>query len=233
MSGDPSDSDVTPRLRGRSNQLIVSEDAISSVTPFSPDGDRPSDPKVKELVNAIVEALKMDQAVQEKWREQIAFNVAAAKSRIAFGARMPKPGDMKRKAARLRTTLEKARVLSKEIEPMLSAVLFELTDRDYVQSYETYKALLEHAIRATTIIEKQTIVPPGAQARDLAKFEAKSIALELVGHFDSTENRTLVNEVASLLYELLTGHADRDVPERLGAYAPAGPKMRGPFHWVK
>lgn len=98
MSGDPSDSsDGVPR------------DAISGVTPFSPDGDRPSDPKVKELINAVVEALKMDQKVQKEWREQIAFNVAAAKSRIAFGARMPKPGDMKRKAARLRVTLEKAR----------------------------------------------------------------------------------------------------------------------------
>jgi hypothetical protein len=216
-----------------SDPIDVTEGAIFGVTPFSPNGDRPLDPKVKELINAIVEALKVDPAVQEKLRKQIAFSVDAAKSRIAFVARMPKPGDMKRKAAMLRTTLEKARVLSKEIEPMLSAVLFELTDHDYVQSYETYKALLEHAIRATTIIEKQTIVRPGAKARDLAKFEAKSIALELVGHFDSTENRTLVNEVVSRLYELLTGRAHVDVPERLGAYAPAGPKMRGPFHWLK
>ena len=216
-----------------SDPINVTEGAIYGVTPFSPDGDRPLDPKVKELINAIVEALKVDPAVREKLRKQIAFNVAAAKSRIAFGARMPKTGDMKRKAARLRTTLEKARVLSKEIEPMLSAVLFELTDHDYARSYESYKALLEHAIRATTIIEKQIIVPPGAQARDLAKFEAKIIALELVGHFDSTENRTLVNEAVSRLYELLTGRAHVDVPERPGAYAPAGPKMRGPFHWLK
>jgi hypothetical protein len=215
MSGDPSDSsDVTP------------EDAISDVTSFSPDGDKPSDPKVKELINAIVETLKMDPAVQEEWRKQIAYNVAAAKSRIAFSARTPKPGDMKRKAAKLCATLKKAQNLSKEIEPVLSAVLFELADHDY---YEIYKALLEGAIHATTVIEKQIIVPPGAQARNPAKFEAKSIALELVDEFDSTENRTLINEVASRLFELLTGDTDVDVPEPLGAYAPTILKMRGPL----
>ena len=181
--------------------------------------------KTKEkLIAEIVATLKVDPEGRDECLAAIHYRLRGAQSLQLFYAKMPPAGRQKQKASALSRALKKAQSLSQEIEPLFSAMFDHLVDYDIFQCYANYNRLLVHAIAVADQLRATIIVPHGQKHRDASKFLAKTLATDLVAEFsplaDARGRGEIVNRVASLTYEHLTGRKDVDISEPPDAYKP-------------
>ncbi len=178
----------------------------------------------RELVAEIVATLKVDAGRRDEVVEMVRSRLEAKLSLQRFYAEMLPAGTQKLKAAALSRALKKAKSLSRDIEPLFSAMFDDIVDYDASQSYIKYTRFLDQGVKVADKLRTEVIVPRGQQPRDIGKFLAKALAMNLVGEFSPVagkrgERRT-INEIASLTYEFLTGRKDADISEPQDAYEP-------------
>jgi hypothetical protein len=173
----------------------------------------------EKLIAEIVATLQVDPEGCDECLATIHFRLRSAQSIQRFYAKMAPAGHQKQKASALSRALKKARSLSQEIEPLFSAMFDELVDYDVSRGYVRYKRLLDHAIAVADQLRETIIVPHGQKQRDASKFLAKTLATDLVDEFwPGAGHREIINRVASLTYEILTGREGVDISEPADAY---------------
>jgi hypothetical protein len=191
----------------------------------------------KLIAEEIAATLTSDADRRDECLARIHSSFEGAKSVQASYATLP-AGRQKQKASALSRALKKARSLSQEIEPHFSAMFEEFGVKDgavvklgfdpktpgVFQRYANYRRLLDHAIAVADQMRATIIVPPGQKPRDAGKFLAKTIATDLVAEFSPLAGARgrgeIVNRVASLWYEILTGRKEVDISEPPDAYKP-------------
>jgi hypothetical protein len=177
------------------------------------------------LIAEVTIILDVSPAKREEFRERVLRQIEIAKN-IRLNHNIGHPGEIKRKAAGLRAALAKVQMLSKGM-PFFSSVLDDMVDYDVSRNYESFQRCLNDAIAASEGIERQIVVPKGKKPRNYYKFAAKSLAVSLVNEFSGVYNEQMDNQVASLLFELLTGIPDVDIPESADEHRPPFLKTRG------
>jgi hypothetical protein len=180
-----------------------------------------------ELIAEVMRRLDVCPARREECRNEVIHQIQSAKARRNWNRKIGQPGPIKKKAAALRASLAKAQMLSKQIELFFSSVLDDMVEYDVNRNYEAFKNCLSDGILASEGIERQIIVPKGKKPKNDDKYTAKMLAVSLVNGFSDAYNERLQNNVASLLYELLTGVADVDIPESADDHRPPFLQTRG------
>jgi hypothetical protein len=178
------------------------------------------------LIAEVTIILDASPAKREECRERVLSQIEIVKGHIKSNDKIGHPGEIKRKAADLRDALAKVQMLSKMM-PFFSSVLDDMVDYDVSRNYESFQRCLNDAIAASEGIERQIVVPKGKKPRNYYKFAAKSLAVSLVNEFSGVYNEQMDNQVASLLFELLTGIPDVDIPESADEHRPPFLKTRG------
>jgi hypothetical protein len=180
-----------------------------------------------ELIAEVMRRLAVAAEKRDECRSEIIRGVQAVEARKKWNERNGQAGQIKRKAARLRATLAKAETLSKEIESFFSAVLDDMVGYDVSRNYEAFKICLSDGIAAAQGIERQLVVKKGKKPKNYDRYAAKTLAVDLVNSTPAAFNKAVQNSVASLLYELLTGDADVDIPESADEHRPSLLQTRG------
>ena len=185
-----------------------------------------------DILEEIVETLRVSRGKREECRNRVMFYIEPAKARSEFHKKNERhPGVIKRKADALYKSLRKTQDLAKEIEPLFSAVFDDSVEYDARRGYAAFEECLKTAIAISNGIARRIDIPHGSKQKDYDKYEAKSIAITLVGQYATYVSepalRQQQNDIASLLYELLTGLRDADLPKSADAYRPPFLKTRG------
>jgi hypothetical protein len=190
------------------------------------------------IIAAIAELLGVPADRLEECRATIVRDVENAKWRIARG-KGEQPGAIKKDLGPIRAAAAKLQKLTRKptlgkVEedgygfgrPLFGYALFPdfldhhvnfRTDRNY----EALQACLSAVIEACDRLEQEIVVPAGKKPHGLARFEARTIAESLVAGFSTSLKRDeLEADVASLVYQLLTGLADCDIPQRAADLKP-------------
>jgi hypothetical protein len=184
-------------------------------------------PHGDELITEVMRRLDVSPERRDECRSEIIREVQAVELRKKWNERNGQAGQIKRKAAALRTALAKAEMLTKQIEPFFSAFLDDMVSYDVSRNYQVFRSCLSDGIAASEGIERQLVVQHGKKPKNYDKYVAKTLAVNLVNNTPAAFNKVIQNSVASLLYELLTGDADIDIPENADEYKPPLFKTRG------
>jgi hypothetical protein len=180
------------------------------------------------LIAEVTRILDAPPTKRDECRNQVIRYIESAKARKEWNRKsVQQPGVIKRKAAVLRDCLAKAKIILREIEPFFSSVFDDTIDYDVSRSYAAFQKCLTDAIAASEGIERQIVVPKGKKPKNYHKYEAKSLAMSLFNEFSVADDERLQNDVASILYELLTGTPDVDIPESVADLRSPFLKTRG------
>jgi hypothetical protein len=174
----------------------------------------------EELIAEIVATLKVDAKRRDEVVKTVRSRLEAKRPLQRFYEERLPEGVQKQKASALSRALEKAKSLSREIEPLFSGISDELTNYDPSRSYTEYMRFLDHGIKVADELRTKIIVPRGKKRRDFSKFQAKALATKLVGEAGKRGEQETINLIASLMYEFLTGRKDADISEPPDAYEP-------------
>jgi hypothetical protein len=213
------------------------QEPISGVEAFS---DRVAPlPKAQEekLIGDIIEALAVEPERRDECLCAVRFCLKAAQSRLRFQAKVLPEGTQKEKASMLSAALQKARHLSRDIEPLFRA-MFDDSGGDYAE----YQRLLNLGIEAADRLAITIIISKGKKPRDAGKSEAKVLAIDLVAEYSPFAGKRarlrtvgtkatsgkpgtpggseIINHVASLIYQIFTDHEAVEITEHPDAYAP-------------
>jgi hypothetical protein len=190
------------------------------------------------IIAAIAELLGVPADRLEECRATIVGDVENAKWRIARG-RSEQPGAIKKDIGPIRAAAAKLQKLTRKptlgkVEedgyglgrPLFGHTLFA----DYLDfhvghstclNFEALQACLNAVIEACGRLEQEIVIPAGKKPHEYARYEARIIAESLVSAFSVMFDRDkLEADVATLVYELLTGRKDVAIPQRAADLKP-------------
>jgi hypothetical protein len=190
------------------------------------------------IIAAIAELLGVPADMLEECRATIVRDVENAKWRIARG-KGDQPGTIKKDIGPIRAAAAKLQKLTRKPtlgkaeedgygfgRPFFGHALFPdfldhhvnfRTDRNY----EALQACLSAVIEACDRLEQEIVVPAGKKPHEYARYEARTIAENLVAEFSVMLDRDkLEADIASRVYELLTGRKDVAIPENAAELKP-------------
>ena len=188
------------------------------------------------IVAGIADLLDVPSDRLGECRATILRQVEHAKWRINTRGKGDHPGAIKRDIGQIRAAAAKLQKLTKKPtlattkdpdRPILVGHTLFADFLDFHVSYHTdrnfeaLQACLSAVIEACDRLEQEIVVPAGKKPHGLARYEARTIAESLVAGFSTSLKRDeLEADVASLVYQLLTGLADCDIPQRAADLKP-------------
>jgi hypothetical protein len=208
-----------------SDPIDVTKGEIYGVTPFFRDGDRPSDPKVKELITEIVKQLRISTDGREECEVAIRIQLQAAKGSSNFNKNLLPAGEIAENAEIVRSCLMKAKAGIKTIGAPFEALFDDETNYDCNKRHGDFLSLLEVAIRTADKLSQDLVIPKGQKPRDIDKCLAKTAADNLFRQFctldgSSLSTKRMQNSVAKLFYEYLTGNGRVDLAGPIADFVP-------------
>ena len=188
------------------------------------------------IVAEIANRLNVPPDRLEECRATILRHVEQAKLRIRTRGKGDQPGAIKKDVGPIRAAAAKLQRLTKKptlattkdpdrptfFGHTLFADFFDFhvgyrTDRNF----EALQACLNAVIEACGRLEQEIVVPAGKKPHEYARYEARTIAENLVAEFSVMLDRDkLEADIASLVYELLTGRKDVAIPESAAELKP-------------
>jgi hypothetical protein len=203
----------------------MNEEPTAVVTPFFHDGEKTSDPKVKNLITEIAKQLGISTDRREECEVAIRIQLQAAKGSSIFNKNLLQAGEIAENAEIVRSCLMKAKAGMKTIGAPFEALFDDETNYDCNKRHGDFTSLLEVAIRTANKLSQDLVVPKGKKPRDIDKYLAKTAADNLFGQFctldeSSLSAKRMQNSVAKLFYGYLTGNRRVDLAGPIADFVP-------------
>jgi len=189
------------------------------------------------IVAEIANRLNVPPDELEECRATILRHVEQAKWRIRTRGKGNHPGAIKRDLGPIRATAVKLQKLTKKPtlattkDPDRPTLVGHTLFADFLNvhvgystdlNFEALQACLNAVIEACGRLEQEIVVPAGKKPHEYARYEARTIAENLAAGFSVMLDRdNLEADIASLVYELLTGRKDVAIPESAAELKPA------------
>jgi hypothetical protein len=188
------------------------------------------------IVAEIANRLKVPPDKFEECRATILRHVEQAKWRLSTRGTGDPPGAIKKDLGPIRSTavklqrLTKRPTLAKTEDPDRPTFVGHILFADFLdfhvgyrtdRNFEALQACLNAVIEACGRLEQEIVVPAGKKPHEYARYEARTIAENLVAGLSVMLDRDkLEADIASLVYELLTGRKDVAIPENAAELKP-------------